>query len=138
MVSIDNVPQWLSGIGTILAVIVALFQKSIHNILNKPKINISCKNVKQCMVEQNILGPLVFDGEGVKLKFMLNLGIQIDHPHQVESDIAVKQQMAYRLGGAFGRCRIICGYQHQRLQHILVAFIALVWMALPDPLCMQC
>ena len=54
MVSIDNVPQWLSGIGTILAVIVALFQKSIHNILNKPKINISCKNVKQCMVEQNL------------------------------------------------------------------------------------
>lgn len=47
-------PQWISAIGTVLAVIVALFSKIIRDWYNRPMINMSCPNSKQCreVIEQ--------------------------------------------------------------------------------------
>ena len=47
-------PLWISAIGTVLAVIVALFSKIIRDWYNRPKINMSCPNSKQCqeVIEQ--------------------------------------------------------------------------------------
>ena len=40
----DVIPNWLSSIGTIGAVLVALFQRRISVFINRPKIKISCAN----------------------------------------------------------------------------------------------
>lgn len=45
------IPQWLTAIGTALAVIVALFQKMIRDHINRPKIDMSFSDNKQCRVE---------------------------------------------------------------------------------------
>ena len=49
----EIVPQWLTAIGTVFAVVVALFQKRFRDWYNRPKIEISCKYNNQCMVEVN-------------------------------------------------------------------------------------
>ncbi len=47
-------PQWISAIGTVLAVIVALFSKIIRDWYNRPRINMTCPESKQCreIIEQ--------------------------------------------------------------------------------------
>lgn len=47
----EIVPQWITAIGTVLAVVVALFQKLLRDWYNRPKIEITCKDNNQCMVE---------------------------------------------------------------------------------------
>ena len=47
----EIVPQWLTAIGTVLAVLIAVFQKRLRDWYNRPKIEITCKHNKQCMVE---------------------------------------------------------------------------------------
>ena len=47
----ECIPQWASAIGTVSAVIVALFQKPIKDRLNRPKIEMTYKDNKQCLVE---------------------------------------------------------------------------------------
>lgn len=47
----ENIPQWITAIGTISAVIVALFMKPIKDRVNRPKINMTYKDNKQCRVE---------------------------------------------------------------------------------------
>jgi len=49
----EIVPQWITSIGTISAVIVALFQKRLRDWYNQPKIEITCKDNNQCKVELN-------------------------------------------------------------------------------------
>lgn len=44
-------PQWITAIGTAAAVIIALFQKSLRDWFNRPKIEITCKDNNQCKVE---------------------------------------------------------------------------------------
>lgn len=44
-------PQWLSATGTLVAVLVALFQKSMRDWIKRPKIKISCPDNKKCRVE---------------------------------------------------------------------------------------
>lgn len=45
----EIVPQWITAIGTVLAVIVALFSKIIRDWYNRPIIDISCPNTNQCI-----------------------------------------------------------------------------------------
>lgn len=47
----EILPDWLSAFGTVMAVIVALFQKPLRNWLNRPKIRFTVSNNKQCVVE---------------------------------------------------------------------------------------
>jgi hypothetical protein len=49
----EIVPQWVTAIGTILAVVVALFQKLFKDWYNRPIIEITCKDNNQCKVEIN-------------------------------------------------------------------------------------
>lgn len=47
----EILPQWLTAVGTLLAVAIALFLKPIRDRVNRPKIEISCKDNNQCKVE---------------------------------------------------------------------------------------
>ena len=47
----ECIPQWATALGTISAVIVALFQKPIRDRYNRPKIEMTYKDNKQCLVE---------------------------------------------------------------------------------------
>lgn len=47
----ECIPQWATAVGTIAAVLVALFQKPIRDRVNRPKIHMSFKDNKQCRVE---------------------------------------------------------------------------------------
>lgn len=65
------IPQWLTAIGTVLAVIIALFQKMIRDRVNRPKIEMSYTDNKQCCVEVN---PNVESGDDSKqLKIRIKL-----------------------------------------------------------------
>ena len=46
----EIVPLWITAVGTLLAVVVALFQKLIRDYINRPKIQITCKDDNQCKV----------------------------------------------------------------------------------------
>lgn len=46
-----SVPEWMSAIGTIGAVLIALFWKSIRQWWNKPRIEVSCKKSNPCVEE---------------------------------------------------------------------------------------
>ena len=67
------IPQWLTAIGTVLAVIVALFQKMIRDRINRPKIEMSYIDNKQCCVEVN---PDVESGDASK---QLRLRIKLEN-----------------------------------------------------------
>lgn len=47
----EVVPEWMSAIGTIGAVLVALFHRGLVDRINRPKIKISCPNNNKCRVE---------------------------------------------------------------------------------------
>lgn len=46
MASMDggNIPQWVSAVGTVSAVVVALFKDAIYGCLNKPKLTMRVEN----------------------------------------------------------------------------------------------
>lgn len=46
-----SIPEWLSAIGTISAVLIALFQKSIRQWWNKPNIKVTCNKNNPCVEE---------------------------------------------------------------------------------------
>lgn len=46
-------PQWLTALGTVLAVFIALFQKPFRDWYNRPKIEMTYSDNKQCKVEVN-------------------------------------------------------------------------------------
>ena len=47
------VPNWITSIGTVGAVVVALFSKVIRDWYNRPKISITCPENKQCQEQIN-------------------------------------------------------------------------------------
>lgn len=47
----ECIPQWATAVGTVSAVVVALFQKPIKDRRNRPKIQMSYIDSKQCRVE---------------------------------------------------------------------------------------
>lgn len=50
-IGVNVIPNWLSAIGTILAVIVALFQKCIRDWYNRPKITIKCNQGNNACID---------------------------------------------------------------------------------------
>lgn len=49
----EIVPNWITSIGTVGAVVVALFSKGIRDWYNRPKISITCPENKQCQEQIN-------------------------------------------------------------------------------------
>ena len=47
----NTIPTWLEAIGTVSAVIVALFHKPIISFINRPRIRISCPNDNICVAK---------------------------------------------------------------------------------------
>ena len=59
MMSISNLwtevlPNWLEAVGTILAVLVALFYKPISDYIKRPKISISCPDNDICIHKMDV------------------------------------------------------------------------------------
>lgn len=66
-------PEWLTAIGTVSAVIVALFQKPVRDKINRPKIEISCDNSSQCKVE------LKSDADDADSSMQLSIRVKLEN-----------------------------------------------------------
>lgn len=67
----ELVPQWITAIGTVGAVVVALFQKLIRDWINRPKIKITCKDDNQCKVVLNSNAESSDDSNEVRIRVRL-------------------------------------------------------------------
>ena len=69
----EVIPEWLSALGTVGAVIVALFQKTISDWYNKPKISITCPDNNRCRVESSANTDNQSKGRELKVRLKITI-----------------------------------------------------------------